>query len=214
MLKIISLKEAVNLISQGKLIIFPTETFFGLGCKIFNNDDTIQQIFIAKQRTINIPLPIIIGNWEQLTIAAEVPQIIYPLLQHFWPGALSIILNAKQNISPYITASTQKVAVRLSSHPIAKGIADLVGEPIIATSANINKHPPVTNITQLDTRLFPYIEGIIDIPPTPTGGLPSTLIELYPNNTISILREGIIKSNKIKKKAAELCGIISCNVKN
>ena len=76
MLKIISLKEAVNFINQGKLIIFPTETFFGLGCKIFNNEDTIQQIFIAKQRAINMPLPLIIGNWEQLTITAEVPQII------------------------------------------------------------------------------------------------------------------------------------------
>ena len=209
MLKIISLKEAVNFINQGKLVIFPTETFFGLGCKIFNNDDTIQKIFIAKQRAINMPLPLIIGNWEQLTIAAEVPQVIYPLLQYFWPGALSIILNAKQNISPYITANTQKVAVRLSSHPIAKGIADLVGEPIIATSANINKNPPITNITQLDIRLYPYIEAVIDIPPIPTGGLPSTLIELHPNNTISILREGIIKSNKVKEKAAELCGIIS-----
>lgn len=208
-LKKISLEEGVQLIIDGSLIIFPTETFFGLGCKIFNNEDTIQQIFVAKQRAMSIPLPLIIGNWEQLTMIAEVPQIIHPLLQHFWPGALSIILNAKQNLSKYITANTQKVAVRLSSHPVAKGLANLVREPIIATSANIHKNPPTTDITKLDTRLYLYVKGVIDVPPAPTGVLPSTLIELDTNNTIHILREGSIKNSEVRKKAKELCNIKS-----
>lgn len=200
---IVSVQQAANLMRKGKLIIFPTETFFGLGSSIIN-DDGAQQIFKAKRRSINAPLPLIIGNWEQLSMIAEVSKNIYLFLEHFWPGPLSIILKAKACIPNVITAHTKKISVRLSSHPIACHITELVGGPIIATSANISGTAPVSCIEHIDNRLYPYISGIINIPPAPIGGLPSTVIELQESGMVTILREGAISKDAIRKKIVQL----------
>lgn len=200
---LISLEQAVELLTKGKCIIFPTETFFALGCKAFNSK-AAQHIFTAKLRPTHMPLPLILGHWEQLSMVADIPNNTYTLLQYFWPGPLSILLSAKQTLPSIITANTQKVAVRLSPHPIASSLASLVGEPIIATSANISSSPPVTHIHHLHPQLVQKIDGIINLPPIPKGGLPSTLIEIHAHGEVTIIREGATPSSTIKKIAHQL----------
>ena len=138
------------------------------------------------------PLPLILGNWEQLDMIAKVPDGFMPLLERFWPGPLSVLLPARLRVPDILTGGTGRVAVRLSSHPVARALAEAVGEPITSSSANISGTPAVVSAGQLDKELLVSVKGVLDEPPTPAGGLPSTLVERLENGKLHILRSGAI----------------------
>ncbi len=194
--KTLSTKNAVEALHSGECIIFPTETFFALGCKI-SHTQAVQQIFIAKQRPIHMPLPVIISNKKQLLMIAHVPDVAIPLLEYFWPGPLTIIFNATKHVPKTINAHTNTIAVRISSHPLASQLTQLAGEPLVATSANIHKTQPVTKISKLDPKILIHIKGIISKPPQPHGGLPSTIITIQNDGGLTILRNGAITKQQI-----------------
>ncbi len=192
----VTLKRAAELMLDGHPVIFPTETFFALGSRALDADATAQ-VYRAKHRSTVRPLPLILGNWEQLDMVAKVSDELMPLLKKFWPGPLSVILPARLRVPDILTGGTGRVAVRLSSHPIARALAQAVGEPITSSSANISGNPAVVSASQLDKELIASVRGILDEPPVPAGGLPSTLIEQMDNGKLRILRKGAITPEQI-----------------
>ena len=193
----LTLERAAELMLDGYPIIFPTETFFGLGSRALDVDATAR-IFRAKHRSTVRPLPLILGEWSQLALVAKVPDELLPLLQEFWPGPLSVIFPARLRVPDILTGGTGRVAVRLSSHPVARDLARRVGEPITASSANISGRPAVIHARELDPELCAAVKGILDLPPAPGGGLASTLIEYLDGNEFRMLREGPITLERLK----------------
>ncbi len=195
-----NIDQAIEILNNDGLIIYPTETFFGLGCK-FSSEKAISKIFKAKKRLLAMPLPVIIADLTQINLITSLSGSLYEdvlsLAEKFWPGPLSLILPARVTVSPLLTGGTGKIAVRQSSHPIAVELAKRIGEPLISSSANLSGTPPSTKVVDMDLDFLDKIDAILNMDPEPKGGLASTIIEPKGNKTFSLLREGAIASSEI-----------------
>ena len=186
------LQKAVEILKKGGIIAYPTETFYGLGAK-YDNEDSLKKLYELKKRPEEKPMPLIIGTGEILPmIAASVNTSASALMDKFWPGPLTLLLNAKEGLSNYLTANTGKVAVRIPGESIALHLAKEAGFPITATSANISGMLPADSAKAVITYFEDKIDLIIDGGKTP-GGLPSTIVDVT-GGKIKILREGAISS--------------------
>ena len=186
-----TMSEAVQAVLSGELVIYPTETFFGVG-GLALDEKSVLKVYQAKKRKPSEPLPVIIGHEDQLSLLVEfVPGELITLLRTLWPGPLSVILPAKSEVPTALTAGSGKVAVRLTSHPAARELCLHCG-PLTASSANLSGEPPPAEEELLSPHLLNVCAGVLDMPPSPKGGLPSTLIELIAPGTLRVLRSGAI----------------------
>jgi len=185
------LRHTVEKLANGDIVAYPTETFYGLGVK-FDLEDSLKNLYEIKQRPKDKAMPLIIGNKELLPlIAASVNNIALLLMDRFWPGPLTLILSAKENLSEYITAGTHKVAVRIPGESFALHLAKYANFPISATSANLSGIPPAKDAETVIRYFGDRIDLIIDGGPT-SGELPSTIVDVT-EREMKILREGMIK---------------------
>lgn len=189
------LQEAAAFLREGRTVSFPTETFYALGVSAFQ-EQAIQQVFSIKGRTFDQPLPLIIHGDSMLDeIAARVPDAARTLMRLFWPGPLTLIVEASKKIPPLLTASTGTVAVRDSSHPLARLLVQIAGIPVTSTSANVSGDRSCASAEAVQAQIGDRVDLIIDGGPTP-GGLPSTIVDL----TVSpprIVREGAVSASRL-----------------
>jgi L-threonylcarbamoyladenylate synthase len=185
------LRHTVETLANGDIVAYPTETFYGLGVK-FDLEDSLKNLYEIKQRPKDKAMPLIIGNKELLPlIAASLNNIALLLMDRFWPGPLTLILSAKENLSEYITAGTHKVAVRIPGESFALHLAKYANFPISATSANPSGIPPASDAETIIRYFGDRIDLIIDGGPT-SGELPSTIVDVT-EREMKILRDGMIK---------------------
>lgn len=201
----VTLDEAAKALSMGKLVIYPTETFYAIGCNAFN-PTALRGIYAAKQRDNSYPLPVIAGNIEQVEqLVGTIPASAYSLIDLFWPGPLTIIMPVGQNVPPLLTAGTGKVAVRITSHPLARALCLEAGTPLVSSSANISRQAPAALLAELSSDLLKSVNGgLLDGTPLPSGGLPSTIIEVNCEDinlpVFRLLREGALPRTEIEKE--------------
>ena len=185
------LRHTVETLANGDIVAYPTETFYGLGVK-FDLADSLKNLYEIKQRPKYKAMPLIIGNKELLPlITASVNNIALLLMDRFWPGPLTLILSAKENLSEYITAGTHKVAVRIPGESFALHLAKYANFPISATSANPSGITPARDAETVIRYFGDRIDLIIDGGPT-SGELPSTIVDVT-EREMKILRDGMIK---------------------
>ncbi|MCH5276302.1 MAG: threonylcarbamoyl-AMP synthase [Desulfovibrionaceae bacterium] len=200
----ISMHEAATRLKNGGLVLYPTETFFGIGCRV-SDEDAIARVFQVKRRLLAMPLPVILADAEQLPLVAQVePSLtddVRRLTSLFWPGPLSVILPARMHISPLLTGGTGHIAVRVSPHPVPGELAALVGEPIVASSANISGQPAVTRAEALNAELVEAVGAVLDQGPAPLGGAPSTLVEPLGKGRLHIHRSGAVTEDHLQAAA-------------
>ena len=185
------LRDASETLKAGGIVAYPTETFYGLGAK-FDMEKALKKIYELKQRPDEKAMPLIIGNKELLSvITASVSNIAESLMNRFWPGPLTLILPAKENLSEFITGGTNTVAVRIPGESFALHLAKTANFPITATSANVSGASPAQNAETVMSCFGDTIDLIIDGGTTP-GGLPSTVVDVT-ESEIRIMRDGVIK---------------------
>ncbi|HDK81609.1 MAG TPA: threonylcarbamoyl-AMP synthase [Nitrospirae bacterium] len=188
LLKIIA--DSLEIIKGGGIIAYPTESFYALGV-LATNEKALENLFLLKKRPIEKPLPLIVGGPEALAaVVKTVPDRAIELMKRFWPGPLTIVFEAADNVSDLLTAGTGRVAVRVPGDSIALHLAREAGFPITATSANISSEPPADNADAVLNYFGDSIDLIIDVWKTP-GGRPSTIVDVT-TDTLKILREGSI----------------------
>ena len=191
------LSRAAEILVQGGVIAYPTETFYGLGADA-TNEKAIRKIYDLKGRNFNNPLSVIIAGEENLyPLVDEVPACALKLMQSFWPGPLTIVFRASAKILPILTAQTGKIGVRISSHPGAMAIAQKLGRPLTATSANLSGAAEGSTAFDVAAQIGNKIDAIVDLGKT-AGGLGSTIIDVTANPP-QILREGVINRLSISK---------------
>lgn len=194
------LPAASVLLRRGGVLVYPTETFFGIGCDA-RDGAAVEAVFRAKRRAVGMPLPVILGDAGQLDmIAAGWGAVEASLAHEFWPGPLSILCEAHHDVPSVLTGGTGRVAVRVSPHPAACALALAAGFPIAATSANISGRPAVVRVADLDPDLLGAVDGVFDAPPQPAGGLPSTLVSVVSGGKLRILREGAVSRAELAAK--------------
>ena len=193
------LLEAAQYIKEGKLVLFPTETVYGIGANGLD-DNAVKSIFIAKNRAQDNPLILHISNIEMLEkIAEDITELEKKLISDFFPGPLTVVLKRKENIPNSVTAGLDTVGVRMPSNKIARDLIELSNTPIAAPSANISGKPSGTNVQDIFSELNDKVDYILDGGDTKIG-LESTVIRVI-NNKIHILRPGKITYDDLKKYA-------------
>lgn len=192
-MRYLSLPEAVELVSASEVVIYPTETFFGVG-GLALNEKAVRRVYEVKRRSGAEPLPVIIGHEDQLSLLVErVPEEMAALLRTLWPGPLTMIFPAKGGVPAALTAGLDKIAVRLTSHPVARELCLHCG-PLTASSANLAGEPPVVDSVLLSSEFADACAGVLDLGPAPKGGQPSTLVEMLESGVLRIVRPGAISA--------------------
>ncbi len=190
------LTKAAQIVAQGGVIAYPTETFYGLGADA-TNEKAVNKIYKIKGRNFINPISIIIGRTENLyPLVQSVPPSAQKLIQAFWPGALTIIFQASNKISPLLTAGTGKIGVRVSASYAAQVIAQKLKHPLTATSANLSGKPECSRASEVAQQIGTKIDAIVDFGPT-TGDKVSTIIDVTCDPP-EILREGTITRQSIQ----------------
>lgn len=195
---VLDVAAAARLLREGALVCYPTETFFAVGCSAFDVF-AINQVFAAKKRAEAMPLPVIIGDMEQLSMLTDTgSRTVEALAQAFWPGPLSVLVTASVRVPAVLTGESGRVAVRLTPHAVARELCREVGGPLVSTSANISGRAPVTAAQALDPELVAATGGVLDMPPAPAGGKASTLVEIAGQKTVRIVRHGAVTEEALR----------------
>lgn len=189
------LKHALDALRRGELVIYPTETFYGIAADA-ESPAALERIFAVKGREPDKPIALIAADSASaFTIAREVPPNARRLAAAFWPGPLTLVLPARQRLHPALLGPDGGVGVRVSSHPIATAIAAGLGRPITATSANLSGDPPPVTLDNMRAafgdKVSVYLDG-----GTLTGGAPSTVVAADAH-AFRIIRAGAISEREI-----------------
>ena len=200
--------DAAAVIRNGGVIIYPTETFYGLGGHP-GQVSAIERIYRIKGRDSRKPLPLIAADAAfARASAAEWPREAEKLANAFWPGPLTLILTAacppastsappeRVMLSPGVHAGTGKIAVRVSSHPVARALSSLVGGLLISTSANFSGQPPCTDPRGMPAPLLAAVDGLLDAGVLP-GMLPSTIVDVS-SGPPRLIRAGCLSWERVR----------------
>ena len=191
------LKVAGEIIKQGGLVLFPTETVYGLGANGLD-EDAVKKIYIAKGRKQDNPLILHVSNFDMVSkIAKDISDIEYTLMKTFWPGPFTIILNRTKIVPDIVTAGLDTVGVRMPSGEIARALISYAEVPIAAPSANISGRPSGTNVSDIFEELSGKVDYIVDGGECEVG-LESTVVRVV-DGVPTILRPGKISPEDIQK---------------
>jgi tRNA threonylcarbamoyl adenosine modification protein (Sua5/YciO/YrdC/YwlC family) len=195
--EVATLQHAAELIGRGRVVGIPTDTFYGLSADPFNLA-AIEQVYSVKGRPDTKALPILVNSLEQAALLArELPDTFLTLAQRFWPGALTIVVEATHRLPLKVTGNSGRVALRWPNSRVATGLIERVGGPVTGTSANLSGFPACTSATQLIKQLGERLPLILDSGET-GAVLASTIVGLQ-GDTWWIAREGAIPEEEIRK---------------
>lgn len=182
------LAEAARILSGGGLVIFPTETFYGIAAD-HTNAQALTRLAELKGRDQAKPVALILSQASEVeSLAPQVPDKAKELMARHWPGPLTLVLTAKDGLDPGLVSADGGVGMRLSPHPVAAGLAAALGRAITATSANLAGGPAVARVEDLDPQVAQGVDLILDAGECP-GGMASTVVDAR-RDPMVILRPG------------------------
>ena len=195
----LELREIVEALRGGKLVVFPTETVYGIGADAFNGN-ACKRIFVAKGRPSDNPLIVHVSDFDMLEKCVQnVSDIERKLIDKFMPGPFTLILEKKRCIPPEVTAGLDTVAVRMPNNMIANRIISEFGRPIAAPSANVSGKPSGTRLEDIKNELGNNVFALIDGGSAEIG-LESTVVRVV-NDVPVILRPGWVTAEEIEAVA-------------
>ncbi len=189
--------EAASAFRRGGVIAFPTETFYGLGVDPFNVN-ALEKLFALKGREQGKPVLLIIKDASMLaSVASDVPQEAFVLMDTFWPGPLTMLFRANMKIPDAVTGKTGKVGVRVSSSPVCQRLLKAINSPITATSANPAGMKPAKSAEEVIAYFGAKVDVVIG------GGrlkakAPSTVIDME-GGELTLVRQGAVPFKEIMK---------------
>ncbi|WP_245637323.1 L-threonylcarbamoyladenylate synthase [Actinomyces vulturis] len=212
--------QAVEHVRAGGLLVMPTDTVYGIGASA-RDAEAVARVLEAKGRGRHMPPPVLVSRPDDVDlIAAAVPAAAQALMEAFWPGALTIILDAHPSLTWDLGETGGTIAVRMPDHPMALEILKETG-PMAVTSANLTGQPPATS-SQEARDAFGERVGmnrdqimVMEAEPTP-GPVPSTIVNLSGDhglgNALTILRHGVISPAELHQALAHLESFPACMV--
>ena len=192
-----NIENAAKEILNGNIVAFPTETVYGLGADGLN-PTAVAKIFEAKQRPSFNPLILHITSIDQLNELVHIESDkVYKLINHFWPGPLTLVLPKKDIVPDIVTAGNPTVAIRMPQHPIAKALIEACGKPIAAPSANQFGFLSPTTAAHVEKQLGEKVNIILDGGKSDVG-VESTIIEVT-EDKVWLLRHGGVSIEQLKE---------------
>lgn len=189
---------ASEFIKQGKIVVFPTETVYGIGTNGLD-EKAVRKLYEVKKRPLNKPISLLVSNMEMVKlIAKDITEIEYKIMEKFFPGPLTIILKKKDIVPDIVTAGQDTVGVRMPSGEIARKLVELSGVPIATPSANISGQPSGTDLLEIKKHFEENVDFYIDGGNSELG-ISSTIVQVI-DGKIKILRQGSITLEQIEKE--------------
>jgi len=191
------LSQALEALKKGEVVVFPTETFYGLGADALN-EAAVEEVVSLKGRDPRNPVPVIIADGGMLRgLVAEVPPLAQKLASRFWPGPLTLVLPAKKGLPGSLLNSEGGIGVRVSSHPLATELSRGLGHPITATSANPSGKEPARTADEarayFSTRVRIFVDG------GRLGGRKGSTVVEIKGDRWRVIREGEISLEELEK---------------
>jgi len=187
------MKELIDNIEQGNLVIVPTDTVYGISADACN-ENAIKKVFIAKKREEK-PLIVMVSSIEMLKkYVKNINELEQKLIDKYWPNTLTILFEKSDNLSDLVTCGSPLVGIRMPDNKLLLDLMNKINKPIISTSANISGSSVITNTNLIDPELKKHISYIYD--DGEKTDIASTLVKVE-DNKIKILREGLL-SEKIR----------------
>ena len=189
--------KVVEVLEQGGVIVYPTETAYGLGCDA-TNPQAVEKIYHIKGRKRGRPLPLIVANARMARQYAIMTPLAEKLAKKFWPGPLTLVLKMKNGVRLHGVKQCT-AAIRISSHPVARALSHALGKPLIATSANKSGFSVcygVFCIKKSLQRAFFKVDLVLDAGKLPKQS-PSTIVDAQ-SEKIEILRQGAVDPRSVK----------------
>jgi L-threonylcarbamoyladenylate synthase len=183
---------------SGELVAIPTETVYGLAADA-RQDAAVQKVFALKQRPSSNPLIVHLAHPDQVTDWAEdIPPLAYRLMDAFWPGPLTLVLRARPEVLPSVTAGQDSVALRVPAHPEARALLNAFGGALVAPSANRYMSISPTTADHV-VQQFPDSDlWVLDGGPCQVG-LESSIVSLLPGDQPRLLRSGMLSSETLER---------------
>lgn len=185
-----NLEKAARIVRGGGLVIYPTDTVYGLGCDPFNSS-AVHRLLAVKGRE-DKPLPILVGNIQNAAALAELPTVARRVAERYWPGPLTLVLKSKVKIQG---VKLDTVGLRVPKHKVALKLIRLCGGCLIGTSANISGRPPPLTAEEAADQLGDKVDLILDGGKTPLGRS-STVLDLSGDQP-KVLRAGPIDAKEL-----------------
>jgi len=188
------LEDGIAALQAGELVVYPTETFYALGADAFSSS-ALRRLFRVKRREPGRPIGLIAADSAMaFSVAREIPIDARRLADAFWPGPLTLVLPARENVAREL-AGLDGVGVRVSPNPVARALSAGIGRPITATSANLNGEAPASTLEQaragLGEKVKVYLEG-----GKLTASAPSTVVAVSGSGW-KMIRVGAISESQI-----------------
>lgn len=188
------IQRAATILRAGGVVAFPTETVYGLGGDA-GRSETIARIFAVKGRPLDNPLIVHVADQTGLeAVAAEVSPLARRLAEHFWPGPLTLVVQATDAVRP-ATAGLDTVAVRVPDHPVAQALLLAAGIPVAAPSANRSGRPSPTTAAHVRADLGGDVDFVLDGGPC-TVGVESTVVDARGVVPV-VLRPGAVTAEEL-----------------
>ena len=193
MLARLTVEDALASLRAGGVVVFPTETAYGLGCRAFD-EAAVGRVVAAKQRPVGKPLPVLLPSVASLR-ARQVESPLLLLAEAFWPGALTLVVPAFPELPAAVTAGTGMVGVRMSAHPVAAALVRGLGEPLVATSANRSGEPAAQAPEACDAAGLRGVDGLVC--GGEVAGTASTVVGLV-DGDLKLFREGPVSEAELR----------------
>ena len=192
----VALEAAAKELRAGGIVVFPTDTVYGVGGDAFNQFATAR-IFGVKRRPRTMPLPVLVARPRQAwALCSEVPRQAADLVASFWPGALTLILPVADGLSLDIGETNGRIAVRMPAHDDLLELIAMVG-PLAGTSANLSGSPTPSTVGEIARQWGEEVPLYLDGGPA-SADVPSTIVDLTRWRP-KVLREGAIPGAEIEK---------------
>jgi L-threonylcarbamoyladenylate synthase len=188
------LDTVLSELHSGKMVVYPTETVYGLGSDPFD-EAAVKRVFMAKRRPFDMPLTIAVSNVRMIDELAIMDDRTRKLAERFLPGPLTLLLQKRSVIPDIVTAAQDEVGIRVPSHPFALRLIDEFG-PLISTSANLHSRPNPTTVEACVKDLGNAVSVYVDCGPSPIGK-PSTIVQLI-EGELEVIRTGAIPVEDIE----------------
>jgi L-threonylcarbamoyladenylate synthase len=187
---------AIEALTRGDVIVFPTETLYGLGADALN-EAAVAKVLSLKGREADNPISVLVANQSMLrSLVTDMPAAAQLLMNRYWPGPLTLVLPGRKDIPKPLSNPAGGIAVRISSQPIATLLVRALGRPVTATSANPSGKEPARTVEEAKTYFAEQIRVYVD-GGTLTSKSGSTVLEVM-ENRFRIIREGEISAFELE----------------
>lgn len=190
-------KRCVEIIKNGDLLAFPTDTIYGVGC-VFNEKSAFDKLVALKKRPPQKPFTLMLKDKEEIEKYAYVDEKTKRIIDRFLPGELTLILKVKENLYPWVSLNATTIGIRVSGLKQVRDLIENVGNPLLVTSVNESLEPPLNDFLSIKRKFDGKIKGIVELNGYQNSQVASTIVIVI-NNELKLIRKGKIDFGDILK---------------